>query len=211
MKSIPLFPLEIVVFPGEQVPLHIFEQRYISMINHCMEADSPFGIVSYVDNSISDVGSLVYVNSVTKTYDDGKMDIECQATERFITHERETSQPYLQGSVELFSDEDQEQEDEEIGTTGQLLQTLKKRFDELMQMACNELSFDQAPAPTRSFEFAHLVGLDLKQKLKLLEMRSEHERLQYLNEHLTSILPQVKSFGEFKKLIRQNGHVNGKH
>src|ERR1700759_4322825 len=72
---IPIFPLEIVVYPGERLNLHIFEERYKQLISECFKEQKPFGIPPVLKNKISETGTLVKVTEIVKQYDDGRMDI----------------------------------------------------------------------------------------------------------------------------------------
>ncbi len=80
---IPIFPLGIVVYPGEQLNLHIFEPRYKQLIQECFETKKPFGIPPVIDNKVNDTGTLVRVLEITTVYDDGKMDIKTEGLEVF--------------------------------------------------------------------------------------------------------------------------------
>ena len=80
---IPLFPLGIVVYPGELLNLHIFEPRYKQLIKDCFEAGKPFGIPSVIADKVSEMGTLVQVKEISKTYEDGKMDIKTSGSEVF--------------------------------------------------------------------------------------------------------------------------------
>ena len=84
---IPIFPLNIVVFPGEQLNMHIFEVRYKQLVNDCVEQRKPFGIVSATDGKLRDFGTLINVEEISKKYDDGKLDIKTKATQVFIVLE----------------------------------------------------------------------------------------------------------------------------
>ena len=77
---IPLFPLSIVVFPGEELNLHIFEPRYKQLINDCFEAKKPFGIPTVINNAVMECGTLVEIVEITKVYEDGQMDVKTRGT-----------------------------------------------------------------------------------------------------------------------------------
>jgi Lon protease-like protein len=80
---IPIFPLEIVVYPGEQLHLHIFESRYKQLINDCYTNNKPFGIPTVLNNGIAEMGTLVSITEVSKVYDDGKMNIKTKGIQLF--------------------------------------------------------------------------------------------------------------------------------
>ena len=80
---IPIFPLGIVVYPGEQLNLHIFEPKYKQLIGDCYSTGKPFGIPAVIDNKMAEMGTLVQVKEITKTYEDGRMDIKTEGLEVF--------------------------------------------------------------------------------------------------------------------------------
>src|ERR1700746_1688606 len=100
-----LFPLEVVLLPGTPLPLHIFEPRYKEMIGECLDQNRPFGVVRAKEGSIAEIGCTADIITVTKKYDDGRMDIVTQGRERFevmhVSHERS----FLQAEVAYLQDE----------------------------------------------------------------------------------------------------------
>jgi Lon protease-like protein len=201
MKKIPIFPLQLVFFPGEKLPLHIFEPRYKEMMQYCLRSDVTFGICSYIKNKISKIGCFARIETIEKKYDDGRMDIICAGTDRFHIKKFDSSRTFLQGDIEPFADmKDNVLEKQEK------LDQLIPLFVELMHMASTEINSEDIDVPDKAFGFAHLVGLELKQKQKLLEMKSEQERLQFIHRHIRKIIPQIKAYEEVRRKIRSNGH-----
>jgi Lon protease-like protein len=201
IKLVPLFPLQLVLYPNEILPLHIFEERYKNMIQYCIETDEPFGLLSYIDQKVSRIGCLCKINKVNKKYEDGRIDIVCQGSDRFLVHSFNSSKSYLQGTISAFHDA----ETMEDAIPG-LLERLQGKYDKLLEIAAK--SWEDLPdqLPANSYEFAHLVGFDLAQKQNLLEIKSETERLKFLIEHLDRIIPQMKAFEEVQNRIKLNGH-----
>ncbi|MCH8566738.1 MAG: LON peptidase substrate-binding domain-containing protein [Balneolales bacterium] len=201
MSLIPLFPLQLVLFPGDTLPLHIFEPRYREMIKECIKLEKPFGIVSYIDNKISKIGCLAEINSVEQTYEDGKYDIICKGGDRFISHSYNSSRSFLQANITEFHDaleilpEEQPLLDEAIGL-----------FDEIKEAATFEMDPSRHKTPSNAFGFAHFIGFNLAQKQNLLEIKSEKDRLEYIISHMKDTLPKLQSFREVKQLIQSNGH-----
>ena len=74
-ERIPLFPLNVVLFPGQSLPLHIFERRYREMTRHCIETNSPFGILFYDEGNLARVGCSARIVKILKQYEDGRSDI----------------------------------------------------------------------------------------------------------------------------------------
>jgi ATP-dependent Lon protease len=201
MKKIPIFPLQLVFFPGEKLPLHIYEPRYKDMLGYCIENKLPFGITCYIKNKISRIGCLARIDVVEKEYEDGRRDIICSGTERFQIKKFDSSRTFLQGDIESFPDMK-----DNIPEKDEKMEQLLPLFIELMQLASKETNSTAVDLPENSFGFAHLVGLELKQKQKLLEMKSEQERLQYLHRHIRKVIPQIKAFEEVRRKIQSNGH-----
>ncbi len=201
MKIIPLFPLQIVLFPGEKLPLHIFEPRYKEMIRHCVANDEPFGLVSFIKNKVSRIGCLATVDAISKQYEDGKADIICTGHDRFITHSFDSSKAYLQGHITKFHDSG-----ETTDADKQFLKRILPSFKKLVEIAEFKTGILSDEVPHDSFGFAHLVGFDLSQKQNLLEIKTERERLVYIKMHIDRTLPKIKAFEEVRERISRNGH-----
>lgn len=201
MKKIPIFPLQLVLYPGEKLPLHIFEPRYKEMLTWCLDTGKSFGIVSFLKNQISRIGCVAKIEKVEKKYDDGRADIICTGTDRFRITKFDSAKSFLQGDIEAFTDMRDDDDEKKLK-----MEQLVPLFRELMQMASQETLTGAIEVPDQSYGFAHLVGFDLPQKQKLLEMRSEQERLQYIHRHIRKVLPQIKAFEEVRRKIRSNGH-----
>lgn len=171
------------------------------MIAECLKKEEPFGIVSYIEKKISSVGCLCSIEKVHKSYSDGKYDIVCRGTDRFLTHSYNSNLVYLQGNVTLFHDEPLPPS---IETP--LYNIVLKKFKKLMQASKTILEDTEVADPAYSYEFGHSVGFDLAQKQNLLEIKTEQERLKFISEQIDSILPKMKAAEEIKNRIRTNGH-----
>ena len=167
-ERIPLFPLEVVLFPGMPLPLHIFEQRYRLMIQHCLRAQSEFGVILARSEGIAAVGCSAEILKVVKKYPDGRMDILTAGQTPYRVLEVFEDQPYLEAQVEFL-------EEEPGAASTQILQKLLKLYEQ-----CHTLIYGQAPRlpDTNSgfpltFQIASELPLDLDYKQELLEMRAE--------------------------------------
>lgn len=201
MNLLPLFPLQLVLYPNEILPLHIFEERYKEMINYCIETKSPFGLLSYIDQKVSRIGCLCEIEKISKRYEDGRLDIICKGTERFTVHSFNSSKNYLQGSYSLFTDT------KIVSTSSdELLNDVQLKYKALLEIATKNWEEIPNQIPSYSYEFSHLVGFELSQKQTLLELKSEVDRLMFILNHLNQIIPQMKAFEEVRKRIKQNGH-----
>ena len=113
LNLLPLFPLDLVLLPGSPLPLHIFEPRYKEMISECLEQKKPFGIVRASDEGVADIGCTAEILSVTKKYDDGRMDILARGVDRFEVLEVNEERAFLRAEISLVQDEDQDEDEVE--------------------------------------------------------------------------------------------------
>lgn len=203
VNPIPLFPLPLVLYPGENIPLHIFEPRYREMVAECTRDGHPFGIVSYLNNKVSTVGCSCDIAHVQAAYEDGRYDIIGLGVDRFLVVGFDTKRSFLQGNVSYFHDVG---EDENTTVIEGLLEQITPLFVEILTMAKQEVALHPVETPTRSFDFAHYVGFELTQKQNLLEIISEYERLVFIKHHLEHIIPKLRAFEETRNKIRSNGH-----
>ncbi|WP_128547447.1 LON peptidase substrate-binding domain-containing protein [Larkinella soli] len=198
-KHLPLFPLNLVVFPDEELNLHIFEQRYRQLINECLEEGSTFGIPSFINNKMPGYGTEMRVTILHKRYEDGRMDIKTRGINIFRLVDFENPSPgklYSGGTVRLVESE------AEMGSYLNELVTKLTRLYELLQI---RVDLDTA-TPLLSFRVAHKIGLSVEEEYELLTLDSETERQQYLIRHLDRVLPVVSEMERTKDRIKMNGH-----
>lgn len=200
MQVIPLFPLPVVFFPGEKLPLHIFETRYLDMLHYCRTTGESFGIASVVNKKVSSVGCLARITEVSEALEDGSFDIVCEGVDRFLVHQFITDKSYLQAKVSFFKDEH-----EVLGISEATLE-IAKLFEQIKAMIQRDLGLEDLKTPTNSFEYAHYVGFDLAQKQNLLEIKSEIERIEYIKTHLLDVVPKLIAYEQVKARIQMNGH-----
>lgn len=200
MAYLRLFPLNLVAYPGELLNLHIFEPRYRQLINECLETEESFGIPCYVENKLPGYGTEVRITTLSKRYDDGRLDIKTRGERVFRLTTFENPQPgklYAGGTVQFVSADD-------AGSTAplpQLVTGLERLYDLL------QIDPDVDPLlPGFSYNVAHKVGLTLEQEYELLTLDTEADRQQFLLAHLTRVLPVVATMEKTKERIRQNGH-----
>jgi ATP-dependent Lon protease len=178
---IPLFPLNVVLFPGEQLPLHIFEPRYRRMVRECLEAKSHFGMLLALPDGIVRVGCSAEILDVTKRYDDGRMDILTVGRDAYRILDLFTDDPLLQGRVDYLEDENSlldPRRQKELTDLYEVCYTLL--------FAGMPLSLQESSPELLSFTIAGALPMDLLCKQQILELRSEAERqdrlLRYLRE-----------------------------
>jgi len=199
-KLLPLFPLDVVLFPGAALPLHIFEPRYRLMVGEAIEKKSEFGVILSQDGEIADTGCTARVKKVTRRYEDGRFDIETIGRRRFLPGALDQSLPYLQASVEFFEDEDRSAA--ESKDFGAVLEMAHRLAAEVGTAIPEIASAGKQP----SFLIAAALPLDLPLKQSLLRMRSEAARLRKLASHLSELQRRIDKTRQAQRLAGTNGH-----
>ncbi len=197
---LPLFPLDLVLFPGTPMPLHIFEPRYKEMIAECLSEKSPFGIVRAQDSGVAEIGCTAEIVAVTKEYEDGRMDIVAEGRQRFEVMELNQERNFLRASVLLFEDEAEKPTAEELAHA-------LKLHGEILALAGAQQDLSQTPEAAVSFHLAGSLPLDLDFKQNLLAMRSEAKRLQSLTTYFEAILPKLRRAIQVRQKAGGNGHA----
>jgi len=198
---IPIFPLGIVVYPGEQLNLHIFEPRYKQLIKECFEARKSFGIPSVMDEKINEMGTLVQVKEITQVYEDGKMDIKTEGLKVFRMLEMINAIPdkLYSGAIVTYPDTDDK------GNRA-LMQRIVKGIKELHKLLKIEKKFPKPDEDLSTYDVAHLAGLSIKEEYELLELMKEMQRQEYLKRHLKKVIPVLAEMEMLKEKVKLNGH-----
>jgi len=202
IETLPLFPLKLVLFPGEELPLHIFEPRYKAMTNWCLEEEQPFGIVQFADGRMAKVGCTAAISKVLQVHNDGRMDIVVEGGDRFRVLKVDKEKPYLVGHVEPY-EMPEAQEAPMNGHVNRLI-ALHRRLLERAGRPERHLFYEQAQP--LSFSLAHNVGLEPTEKQKLLEMPGERERVAFLMEHIEQLLGEIERVEAIRRKVQSNGH-----
>ncbi len=198
---IPVFPLGIVVYPGEVLNLHIFEPRYRQLINDCYDEKIPFGIPIAVGDRLQEYGTLVEVIQIKEVYEDGKMDIRVQGISVFRLLEIVEPLPDKMYSGGIVS-YPENIEDATINQMEVILQSIR----ELHKLLRIEKSFPKPVEAMVSYDVAHHAGLTMEQELELLKLTQENQRQEYLRRHLLQVIPIVKEMETLKERVKLNGH-----
>jgi Lon protease-like protein len=198
---LPLFPLEVVLLPGNPLPLHIFEPRYKEMIRECLATDAPFGVIRASEEGIAEIGCTAEIITVTKEYPDGRMDLIAEGRKRFEVLEINQDRSFLQAEVLLVPDEPGAAGDAERVRAIQL-------HLEILSLAGAVQDLSAADQNQLSFYLAGSLPLDLDFKQTLLTMRSEGERIQAMSEYLERTLPRLRRVARTRKKAGGNGHVH---
>lgn len=206
MKTIPLFPLNLIVFPLSRYPLHIFEERYKKMINQCLETESGFGIVAPIGKELAKIGSYVTISEILKTYDNGEMDIVVEAKKRFRIHMISSHEDgYLLAEVENYYDVQSE-------ANPSLLIEMEKMFERILNQYEFEIedSFWTRYQVTKikSFKIAEKSGLSLNQQQALLDLRDENSRINFLIEHFEKLNNEMSKNAGIRNIILGDGYLN---
>jgi Lon protease-like protein len=205
-QIIPLFPLPLVVCPGELLPLHIFEDRYKQMIAFCRgqnedKQTSSFGVSLAYNNKLYNIGCSVRIEEIVKEYGDGRLDITTVGLMRYKMLEIYKDLPYIRASVEFFDDDDPEPFDLMLRERAI---ALHQRLNELVKGEA--IQDDFAHSEQTSFQITHSAGFDVVQKQRILEMTSENQRLHAIVTHFERVIPDIEKAEEIKRRVLSNGH-----
>ncbi|MFT5864156.1 MAG: Lon protease-like protein [Flavobacteriales bacterium] len=197
--TLPLFPLELVCFPGELLALHIFEDRYQQLIKDCEQEELTFGVPAYI-NAAMEFGTEVRLEKVVKRYESGASDVLCRGLRVFKLEKFYSvldTKLYAGGEV-MF----QANIADGVDLSVQRFRTLLLEFYQTLDL---ELPAHD-PQKMDSFTFTHKLGLTLEQEYEFLKIASESDRYQFLIYHLSRVIPTVKAVNRTKELVRLNGH-----
>ena len=197
---IPLFPLEVVLFPGIPLPLHIFEPRYKEMIGECLAQSRVFGVVRVLEQGLAEVGCTAEIVTVVKEYPDGQFDLVTEGRNRFEIVSVNQERSFLRAEVLMIEDEPGAPPQEDTSRAVQL-------HSELLAMAGAKQDLSAADPSLLSFYLAGSLPLDLDFKQKLLALRSEAERLTLLIAYLETIIPNLHRAAHARQKAGGNGHV----
>jgi Lon protease-like protein len=199
VSLLALFPLDLVLFPGAPLPLHIFEPRYKELISECLSSKTTFGMVRSRESALAEVGCTAAILDVSKKYDDGRLDIVTEGRQRFEIGQLNQERSFLRGEVIFFEDEPSEVSQSETDAVIQLHQQL---FEVLGQRVEVEPTY-----ASLSFQLAHELPVDLDFKQTILEMKSEAERIETLIEYYRATIPKVELTLRARDKASGNGHV----
>lgn len=200
IRDFPLFPLGLVALPHEQVPLHIFEPRYRTMITECLEHGTEFGIVWIDDEQLRETGCACRVEEVLEQLDDGRMNILVRGTQPFRIVSRQDDLPYPAGTIELLLS-DEEEPDLEIA------QRAQDAYAELVRQATDDDPDPERIAALDAYAMAATVDFGLDAKQGLLELRSENARLQLVTRLFLAATKRLDFIERAQARARSNGKV----
>ena len=180
--KIPLFPLNIIVLPYEEVPLHIFEPRYKKMIKNSIKENSPFGIVLDNSGSIDNLGCSLYVTKIIKEYNSGEYDLIATGSKRFQILDKEKQDDLWIGEIKYI--------DEKKINNKEIIKKVQNRYLELLMKLGKNKNFENYIKIETSYEFLKGISLPIEFKKDMLSIDSELERLIYVNNLFKKVLSQ---------------------
>ncbi|RYY44306.1 MAG: peptidase S16 [Chitinophagaceae bacterium] len=198
---IPIFPLGLVVYPGENLNLHIFEPRYKQLIKDCHTAGKPFGIPAVINYKVAEMGTLVQVKEISKEYPDGKMDIKTQGEIVFKILEvvKVVPDKLYSGAIVTYPENNSKRSPAKMKV---ILDSIRALHSQLGVRK----DFLKKDSELISFDVAHHAGLSLEDEYRLLELAQELQREEFLKRHLGKVLPIMEHMDLLKGKIKMNGH-----
>jgi Lon protease-like protein len=198
---VPIFPLGIVVYPGEQLNLHIYEPRYKQLINECHKEKKLFGIPSIIDDRLQDFGTLARITEITNTTSDGEMDIRTEGDKVFRILEviKEIPEKLYSGAIVNYP------ANHEHGNA-EVMRRVVNSIHELYKLLKVKKEFNKRDEELKSYDVAHHIGLSIHEEYELLGLMYERQRQEYIKRHLTKVIPMVAEMEHLKKKVKLNGH-----
>ncbi len=198
---IPIFPLNIVVYPGEKLNLHVFEPRYRQLVQECMASGKRFGIPCVLNGRIGDMGTTVEIISLEKEHENGNLDIRTEGKEVFSILEvvKELPDKLYSGAIVNYPP------NEEAGISRKMERILNelRYLHQLLEVVKDYKKSDQE---LTVYDIAHHAGLSLEQEYELLGLFREDQRQEYLQRHLRQVIPTIVELQNLKDRIKLNGH-----
>jgi Lon protease-like protein len=199
-REFPLFPLGIVALPHELIPLHIFEERFKTMINDCLDSEGDFGIVWLSDDGLRQVGCAVHIDQVLDRMDDGRMNILVRGTRPFRVLERQSHMPYPAGVVEFVQDRSE-------GVDPKVADTAHEAYAELVKRATDRDPSEDELSDMGAYAMAATVDFGLDAKQGLLDLRSENARLRLVTRLFKAAMKRLDMVDKAQERARSNGKV----
>jgi Lon protease-like protein len=201
VQNFPLFPLGLVALPSELIPLHIFEERYKSMVARCLEEESEFGIVWLADDGLRPVGCACVITEVLERFPDGRINLVARGTRPFRIESRQDELAYPAGVVEFLTDRDEALDDEAaVGAHA--------AYAELVAQATDKEPDSAEIGAMSAYEMAATVEFGLDAKQGLLDLRSESARLKLVTRLFRAAVKRLDYIDRAQARARSNGKVH---
>jgi Lon protease-like protein len=195
----PLFPLGLVMLPGEVVPLHIFEERYKRMIGECLDEEREFGIIWLAEDELKEIGCAARITRVLERFDDGRMNILAEGTTPFRMERRIGEMAYPAGDVVLLDDEPDADEE--------ALERTRTAYADLVEEVTDTRPEPETLAGMGAYGMAATVDINPAAKQALLELRSEPARLEQLEALFSEALRRIRTATRVAEQASGNGHL----
>ena len=201
VRDFPLFPLGLVALPSELVPLHIFEDRYKTMIGRCLDEGSEFGIVWMSEDGLRPIGCACEIAEVVERMEDGRINLIARGTRPFRIEERQEELPYPAGTVE-FLDDRAEEEDADAA------EAAHEAYADLVNEATDRTPDMTEIGEMSAYQMAATVEFGLDAKQGLLDLRSETARLRLVTRLFRAALKRLDFVNRAQARARSNGRVH---
>ena len=201
VRDFPLFPLGLVALPSELVPLHIFEERYKTMVGRCLDEESEFGIVWLADDGLRSIGCACEITEVLERLPDGRINLIARGTRPFRIDARQQELPYPAGTVEFLHDREEEPDAEAA-------ERAHAAYAELIEQATDRTPDAGAIGSMSAYEMAATVEFGLDAKQGLLDLRSETARLKLVARLFRAALKRLEFIERAQARARSNGKVH---
>jgi Lon protease-like protein len=200
IREFPLFPLGLVALPHELIPLHIFEQRYKTMMNECIDEEREFGILWLADDGLREIGCACEISEVLERMDDGRLNLVTRGTRPFRVLERQGHLPYPAGVIEFLDDRDEEPDPE-------LALAAHEAYGDLVRRATDRDPEAEELAAMSAYAMAATVDFGLDAKQGLLDLRSENARLRLVTRLFRAAIKRLDFVDRAQARARSNGRV----
>jgi Lon protease-like protein len=201
-ERLALFPLGLVLLPQELVPLHIFEDRYRTMIGECLDEETEFGILWLSDAGLREVGCSARITRVLERFDDGRLNILVEGATPFRLLRRIEDLAYPAGDVARLGDDPDDAEAPQLERT-------RERYADLVQQVTDSRPEEEALADLDAYGMAATLDIEAGAKQSLLELRSERGRLEQLDALMAEALERLKLHARAAERASGNGHMRG--
>jgi Lon protease-like protein len=200
VTDFPLFPLALVALPGELVPLHIFEERYKTMMDECLDSDGEFGIVWMSDDGLREIGCACTIERVLERMDDGRMNLLARGTRPFRVLERQAHLPYPAGLIQFIDDQLDDPDPQLAGNA-------RAAYADLVKRATDREPADDELDAMGAYDMAATVDFGLDAKQGLLDLRSENARLKLVTRLFRAATKRLDFVDRAQARARSNGKV----
>jgi Lon protease-like protein len=199
-RDFPLFPLGLVALPGELIPLHIFEERYKTMMNECLRGEREFGIVWLSDDGLREIGCACEISQVLERMEDGRMNLLARGTRPFRVVERQGHLAYPAGVVEFVHDREEPPDSE-------LMRAAHAAYAQLVKLATDREPDEAELSEMTAYGMAATVDFGLDAKQGLLDLRSENARLRLVTRLFRAAIKRLDFVERAQARARSNGKV----